>query len=60
MYYAFIAWISIILLGAVIYWKLWWDDGAAMTLRFTKWYFGIVFVAAVIVGACTFAGLISF
>ncbi|BFH65362.1 hypothetical protein [Paenibacillus azoreducens] len=50
---AFIAFISIVLLGIVIYVKVWWD-GAGMSLRFTKWFFGICLVAAAVVGIGTF------
>ncbi|MFD0715814.1 hypothetical protein [Paenibacillus sp. GCM10027626] len=51
---ALIAFVSIMLLGVVIFVKLWWDDGAIMSFKFTKWYFGIFFVAALIVGGVTF------
>ncbi|WP_433945534.1 hypothetical protein [Paenibacillus sp. SN-8-1] len=44
-----IALVSILLLGIVIYAKLWWD-GSTMSLRFTKWYFGLFLLGAVIVG----------
>lgn len=59
MFNAFIAFISIMLLGVVIFIKLWWD-GPGTSLAFTKWFFGIFFIAALIVGACTFAGMIQF
>lgn len=53
---AFIAWLSILLLGIVIYFTAWWQ-GTGMSLKFTKWYFGFFFAAAVIVGGYTyFAG----
>lgn len=51
---ALIAFVSIMLLGIVIFVKLWWDDGTVMSFKFTKWYFGIFFVAALIVGGGTF------
>ncbi|QJD84968.1 hypothetical protein [Cohnella herbarum] len=59
MFNAFIAFISIMILGAVIYGKLWWD-GPGVGLKFTKWYFGIFFVAALIVGGITLAGFFEF
>lgn len=39
-----------LVLGGVIYGKVWWD-GPSMSLRFTKWYFliwGLLSVAAAI------------
>ncbi len=50
---ALIAFISILLLGIVIFAKIWWD-GSGIGFKFTKWYFGIFFVAALIVGGGTF------
>ncbi|WP_187386106.1 hypothetical protein [Paenibacillus tuaregi] len=44
-----IALVSVLLLGIVIYAKLWWD-GSTMSLRFTKWYFGLFLLGALIVG----------
>ncbi len=43
---------AILILGAIIYGKLWWD-GAGMSWRFTKWYFGLFAVGALITGICT-------
>ena len=46
------AFTAVLLLGAVIYGKLWWD-GSGMSWRFTKWYFGLFAVGALITGICT-------
>ncbi|MGG1637959.1 hypothetical protein MHH56_05045 [Paenibacillus sp. FSL K6-3182] len=59
MFDAFIAFISIILFGVVIFVKIWWD-GEGTSFKFTKWYFGIFFIAALIVGGCTYVGVIKF
>ncbi len=59
MYNAFIAFIYIIILGAVIYAKIWWD-GPGLSFKFTKWYFSIFFVVGLIVGVFTYAGVIQF
>ncbi|GIO06613.1 hypothetical protein J31TS6_26410 [Brevibacillus reuszeri] len=59
MFNAFIAFITTLLFGVVIFAKIWWD-GSGMSFTFTKWYFGIFFIAALVVGACTFAGFIQF
>ena len=53
MFNAFIAFICIILLGVAIFVKIWWD-GAGMTFRFIKWFFGIFLIAAFIVGGGTY------
>ncbi|MNC43493.1 hypothetical protein D3C75_923560 [compost metagenome] len=50
---ALIAFISILLLGVVIFVKIWWD-GPGISFKFTKWYFGIFLLAALIVGGGTF------
>lgn len=50
---ALIAFISIIVLGCVIFFSVWWDGGS-VSLKFTKWFFGIFFAAALIVGGCTY------
>jgi len=59
MFNAFIAFICIILLGVVIFVKIWWD-GTSTSFTFIKWFFGIFFIAALIVGACTYLGVIQF
>lgn len=53
MFYAFIAFLSTFLLGVVIYGSLWWQ-GSDMSWRVTKWYFGIFFIAALVVGVITY------
>lgn len=53
MFNALIAFLSVLLLGILIFVKLWWD-GEGMSLRFAKWYFGIFLIAALIVGVCTY------
>ncbi len=50
---ALIAFISILLLGVVVFAKIWWD-GSGISFKFTKWYFGIFFIVALIVGGSTF------
>ncbi|GJM79316.1 hypothetical protein HMSSN139_18120 [Paenibacillus sp. HMSSN-139] len=47
-----VAFVSVMLLGIVIFVKLWWDDGANMRLKFWLWYFGLFFVGALVVGTC--------
>ncbi|RNB92472.1 hypothetical protein EDM56_01905 [Brevibacillus fluminis] len=59
MYNAFIAFISVLLLGGIIYWTAWWE-GSWVSLRFTKWFFTIFLIAAVITGICTYVGKIQF
>lgn len=49
-----IALVSILLLGIVIYAKLWWE-GSGMSWQFTKWYFGLFLFGAVIVGGYFYA-----
>ncbi|OXM82663.1 hypothetical protein [Paenibacillus rigui] len=53
MYSAFIAFISILLLGAVIYAKIWWD-GTGVGLTFTKWFFGIFGIAGLVAAGITY------
>ena len=50
---AFIAFICTIILGVIIYVKIWWE-GPGTSFTFTKWYSGIFFIAALIVGVCTY------
>ncbi|MGG1552475.1 hypothetical protein [Paenibacillus ferrarius] len=50
---AFTVFIGIILLGLVIFIKVWWD-GTGMSMKFTKWYFAFFFSTAVIGSICTF------
>ncbi|WP_212961152.1 hypothetical protein [Cohnella xylanilytica] len=49
MYNGFIGFISILILGGVIYAKLWWD-GSGMSWKFTKWYSLLFVIAALAVG----------
>ncbi|MFC5404906.1 hypothetical protein [Cohnella soli] len=44
---------AILILGAIIYGKIWWD-GPGLNWRFTKWYFAIFLVAAIAVGVGTY------
>ncbi|MFD0589299.1 hypothetical protein ACFQZE_15020 [Paenibacillus sp. GCM10027627] len=44
------AFLGILLLGAVIYWKIWWEDGSNIGWKFMKWYFALFFVVALITG----------
>jgi len=60
MYNAFIAFIAILILGGVIFWTVWWQQGANLSWRFTKWYFLVFLAAAIIVGIATYAGAIQF
>lgn len=53
MFNAFIAFLSTFLLGVVIYAKIWWD-GSGVGWKFTKWFFGLFFIAALIVGGVTY------
>ncbi len=50
---AIIAFVSIMLLGVVIFVKIWWD-GAGISMRFTRWFFALFFVAAFVGGLYTF------
>jgi hypothetical protein len=50
---ALIAFFGILVLGAVIYVTIWWE-GPNMSIKFTKWFFSIFVVAALIVGGYTF------
>lgn len=50
---ALIVFISILLLGAVIYGKIWWE-GAGVSFKFTKWYFVIFSLAALIVAGVAY------
>ncbi|WP_247740857.1 hypothetical protein [Cohnella sp. LGH] len=56
---AFIAFISVMLLGAVIYGTVWWQ-GSNMSWKFTKWFFIVFFIAALITGVLALAGVIQF
>ncbi|QMV41494.1 hypothetical protein [Cohnella cholangitidis] len=58
MYNAGIAFLSVMLLGAIIYGKLWWD-GPGVGLKFTKWFFGIFVLAGIVVAGITYAGVIK-
>ncbi|WP_187274397.1 hypothetical protein [Paenibacillus sp. N3.4] len=46
---AIIAFVASIIVGIGIYISVWWDTGK-MTWTFTKWYFGIIFLIALICG----------
>lgn len=50
MFNAFIAFSSTLLLGVIIFLKLFWDGSGIMSFKFTKWFFGIVLIAALIAG----------
>lgn len=45
------AFLGVLVLGGVIYWKIWWD-GSNIGWRFTKWYFGLFLIAALVTGVC--------
>lgn len=47
-----IAFVTSILIGAIFFGILWWE-GSWFSLRFTKWYFGILFVVSIVVGGYT-------
>jgi hypothetical protein len=59
LFNAFVAFSSVMLLGAVIYGTAWWQ-GPGVTWKFTKWFFGIFFIAAIVTGVLTLAGVIEF
>jgi len=50
---ALIALVAMVILGIILYIRLWWD-GPGISFKFTKWYFGIALIAALIVAAVTF------
>ena len=50
---ALIALVTMVILSIVVYIRLWWD-GPGISLKFTKWYFGIALIAALIIAAVTF------
>ncbi|WP_281933227.1 hypothetical protein [Paenibacillus tyrfis] len=50
---ALIAFVSIMVLGGVIFYSLWWEGGN-VGFTFAKWFFGIFFVAAMVVGGYTY------
>ncbi|CAI8913167.1 Reductive dehalogenase membrane anchor protein [Brevibacillus sp. IT-7CA2] len=49
---ALIAFATSIMVGAIFLGILWWE-GSWFSLRFTKWYFGILFVVSIGVGGYT-------
>jgi len=59
MYNAFIAFIAILILGAIIYGTAWWN-GSVVGWKFTKWFFIVTLAAALVVGVLTLAGVIQF
>lgn len=50
---AIIAFVSVFLLGVVIYVSVWWE-GSYFSLAFTKWFFIIFFVVALVSGGATY------
>ena len=50
---ALIAFVCVFLLGVVIYVTAWWE-GSYFNLAFTKWFFVIFFVVALVSGGVTF------
>lgn len=56
---ALIAFSSVMLLGVVIYGTAWWQ-GPGISIRFTKWFFGIFFIAAAVSGILTYTGALRF
>jgi len=55
---ALIAFSSVMLLGVVIYGTAWWQ-GPGISIRFTKWFFGLFLAAAAVTGMLTFVGILS-
>ncbi|GEC88668.1 hypothetical protein [Brevibacillus brevis] len=51
---ALIAFASSILIGAILFGILWWE-GSWFSLRFTKWYFGILLAVSLGVGVYNFS-----
>lgn len=50
---ALIAFVSILILGIVVFVKIWWE-GTGTSFRFTKWYFVFFILAAAGVGVYTY------
>lgn len=50
---ALVAFVSIMILGGVIFYSFWWEGGN-VGFKFAKWFFGIFFAAALVVGGYTY------